>query len=145
MRIVTDWRKAINTTIDSRKQNRKKEIEMGHKEKAKGNESALFSVFSNWLGGFWALLGGFFKKRIGVITGSTTFTETGCVEYFIDTPDGWNREEFSPQKVWFTCAQPDTTDIEDCNMVTMHRDDTGVWLMGTVNHAPCKVTWIILV
>jgi hypothetical protein len=119
---------------------------MGKKDK-KGNEFAIINTFTNWLAGFWLLIGGFFKKRLSTITGSTTFTETGCVEYFIDTPDGWNRLEFSPQKVWFTVQQPSEldTEIEDCNMITMHRDDDGVWLMGTINHVPCKVTWFILV
>lgn len=113
----------------------------GHKSKA------LVSTFSNWLGGFWACLGGFFKKRLSVITGSHTFTEIGCVDYFIDTPDGWNRLEFQPEKVWFTVEQPDDLgeEGENCNMLTMHRNEDGVWLLGTINHAPCKVTWIILV
>jgi hypothetical protein len=92
-------------------------------------------------------VGGFFKKRLSVITGSHTFTETGDVEYFIDTPDGWNRLEFSPEKVWFTADQPAdlSSETNNCNMLTMHRNDEGVWLFGKINTAPCKVTWIILV
>jgi hypothetical protein len=113
----------------------------------RNNGTALVSTFSNWLGGFWACVGGFFKKRLSVITGSHTFTETGDVEYFIDTPDGWNRLEFSPEKVWFTADQPAdlSSETNNCNMLTMHRNDEGVWLFGKINTAPCKVTWIILV
>lgn len=117
-------------------------------KKEKVKNAVQVTTFSNWLGGFWMLLGGFFKKRLSVITGSVTFNEIGCVDHFIDTPDGWNRLEFSPEKVWLQVSQPgdlSTDDIEQCNMVTAHRNDEGVWLMGTINAVPCKVTWIILV
>jgi hypothetical protein len=135
----------MKTVIDLKKGT---EMKLKHHGKKKAEEAAQITTFSDWLGGFWRCLGGFFKKRLSVITGSHTFTEVGNVDYFIDTPDGWNRLEFSPEKVWFTVDQsPDLSEeqMDECNMITMHRNDDGVWLMGTINHVPCKVTWIILV
>jgi hypothetical protein len=98
----------------------------------------------NWTAYFWKLIGGLFRSKLDFLRGEYTFTEVGCFEHVIDTPNKNGNIDNFPQKVWLNIEQKPNPSEDEVNSGISIRRREDVVLRLDIKSVPCKVKWFII-